>query len=550
VNTESFKKLNKDENTIPNKLIVRYRHGTPIYPMLDLLDKLKESIQHIKAGGRLSNLIKPINDGSGWGIHQEITWFQLIQEVIRVFEQPSEGKVDREKAVLCFLEAICSNKKDTEIWHAAKAEILKYIDILSGWSHSHFRWSHQTGPVLRKEGKYYVYLNGQVCEIIGKRTEKEERWDYIADSCSRTYGTIHSLFKLIALVNICLDFQSNPEQYPSSMIIVLPENGGASFFHWQWHVKWPFHPRPINWRPNNNLCDPNWLASDLLCSFSEWEGIPEKELEPAEWKGPEEKWREKFAKYPGQLEFAIDTHLRFDDVEEVWFDFRGKILRWINQTENRHAILIIPVSNRNSDKEEYELAMRFLSRLAFDTDIPMNVITSVGCQARFYPMLHQPKRMGGIVYPSDYNINIKHLESSSDKQDLAYAFYKEGLNSSSVYYSFLSFYKIIQLAFGENANNITNWINNNLDKIGYPGTSERIKEIKNEKGNVVDYLFHSGRCAIAHVKNDPIADPDNPKDCLRLTKDLPIVKGLSHYAIESELSNSLKKETKEIQRNE
>ena len=57
----------------------------------------------------------------------------------------------------------------------------------------------------------------------------------------------------------------------------------------------------------------------------------------------------------------------------------------------------------------------------------------------------------------------------------------------------------------------------------------------------MDYLFRSGRCAIAHVKNDPIADPDNPEDRLRLNKDLPIVKGLARYAIESGLFNMGKK---------
>lgn len=541
----SLGKLNKDERAIQNKLIVRYGHGgAPIYPMPDLPNRLKEAVEHIKAGGKLRDLIKPINDGIGRGIHQDSTWFQLIKEVIGVFEQPTEGKTDHEKAVLCVLEALYSSNKDIEIWHVVKTQILEHINLLSGWTHSHFRWSHQTEPVLRKEGKYYIHLNGQVCEVRGKRTEKEERWDYIADSCLRTYGAIQSLFKLTALVNICLDFQVHPEQYPSSMLLVLPENGGASFLYWQWHVKWPYHPRPINWRPNNNLCDPSWLASDLLCSFSEKESIPEKDIEPAEWKGPEEKWREEFAKYPGQLEFAIDTDLRFGDVEERWFNFKGKTLRWINQTENRHTILIVPVSNRNDDKDDYELAMRFLSHLAFDTDISMNVITSVGCQARFYPVLHQPKRMGGIVHSSNYHphgMDMKHSESFSDKQNLAYAFYKEGLSSSSVYYSFLSFYKIIQLAFGENASKITNWINNNLDKIRYPMASERIKEIKNEKGDIVSYLFHSGRCAIAHVKNKPVVDPDNPEDRRRLNKDLPIVKGLARYAIESGLFNSLEK---------
>lgn len=516
-----------------NRLIVRYRHGTPIYPTLDLLDRLKQAVEHIKAGDKLQNLIKPISDGSGWGIHQDSTWFHLIEEIMHIFEQPSEGKTDRKNAVLCVLEAVCSSNKYVEIWHEVKSKILEHVDLLSGWSHSHSRSFHQMQPVLRKEGKYYVHLNGQICEIIGQQTEKEERWDYIAESCVRTYGPIHSLCKLVALVSICSDFQAHPEQYPPSMLIVLPENGGASFLHWHWHVKWPYHPRPLDWRPNNNLCDPNWLASNLLCSFSDKESILEKDLKPAEWKGPEKKWKEEFSKYPGQLEFALDTPLKFADVEEKWFDFKGKKLRWINQSENLHGVLIIPVKDRNNYGIEYESAMRFLSRLAFDADMPINVITSVGSATRFYPMLHQTKRTGGVVYPADYSLRL--LESFSDRQNLAYALYKEGLSSSSVYYSFLSFYKVIQLAFRENRQRITDWINDNSDKIRYPEASKRIKEIKNEKGDIVKYLFHSGRCAIAHVKNDPTVDPDNPEDRLRLNKDLPIVKGLARCAIESGL---------------
>jgi len=522
---------------VQNKLIVRYRHGTPIYIVPNLQEKLKEAVEHLNAGGRLQDLIKPINDGSGWGVHQDSTWFHLIEEVLKVFRQPPEEETNREKEVLYVLEALFSRNKDVEIWDEVKDRILTHIDLLSGWTHSHVRWSHKSEPVLRKEEKYYVYINGQICEIVGKRTEKEERWDYIADSCVRTYGAIHSLFKLVALVNICLDFQVHPEQYPLNMLLVLPENSGASFLHWKWHVKWPYHPRPINWRPNNNLCDPNWLASDFLCYFSEKEGIPEKDLEPAKWKSLEQKWKESFARYQRQLEFAIDTPLTFGEVEEVWFNFKGRTLRWINQTENRHAVLIIPVTDRNNDKEEYELAMRFLSRLAFDVDIPINIITSVGCPTRFVPMLHQPKRAGGIVYSAEYKLKLP--ESSSNKEDLAYAFYKEGLSSSSVYYSFLSFYKVIQLAFDENDSNIKKWVNSNLDhnKLRHPGAIERIRELQSQGKDVAVHLLSSGRIAIAHAKPRGIqaADPDNPDHRRRLTKDLSIVKRLARYVIESGL---------------
>ncbi len=50
-----------------NRLIVRYRHGTPIYPALDLRDILKQALEHVEAGDKLQNLIKPISDGKAVG---------------------------------------------------------------------------------------------------------------------------------------------------------------------------------------------------------------------------------------------------------------------------------------------------------------------------------------------------------------------------------------------------------------------------------------------------------------------------------------------------
>jgi hypothetical protein len=531
--------MNNNNEINQKRLIVRYLNGTPIYPFPDLYDKLKEAIKYIKEGVMISNLIKTNYHGIDYGINLESTWFQLIKEVFDVFEKFPEGKVEREKVVLSLMEAICFFKEDYKNWHLVKEKILKNIDVLSGWNQRYYSNFYKTFPLIEQDGKYYIYINGQICEIASSRTkEKEEKWGFITESCTRTYGSIQLLLKFISLVYICLDFQSNPEKYPSSMLIVLPEsNNMPSFLHWHWHVKWPYRPKPINWRPNNNLCDHNWLASDLISSFSEQEGIPDKELNPAEWKGQEEEWRVEFGKYPGQLEFAIDTPLRFGEVEEIWFDYGGKTLRWINQTENRHALLIVPVLNRNNDMDEYKLAMRFLSYLTFNTDIPINVINFIGCHSRYYPMLHQPKIIGGIEYPCDYNIHIKYPEFTSYKQNLAYAFYKEGLSSSSIYYSFLSYYKIIQLAFNEDKNKIISWVNNNIDKIRYPKSLDRIKEIKIANCDLADYLYKSCRCAIAHVKNKPIVDPDNPEDTIRLKKDLPIVKELARYAIKSGLFN-------------
>ena len=59
--------------------------------------------------------------------------------------------------------------------------------------------------------------------------------------------------------------------------------------------------------------------------------------------------------------------------------------------------------------------------------------------------------------------------------------------------------------------------------------------LNDEQNDVANYLFVSGRCAIAHAYSEPIVDPEDPDDLRRLQQDLPIVKALAEYLIEFEL---------------
>jgi hypothetical protein len=52
---------------------------------------------------------------------------------------------------------------------------------------------------------------------------------------------------------------------------------------------------------------------------------------------------------------------------------------------------------------------------------------------------------------------------------------------------------------------------------------------------VGQYLYSSGRCAVAHAFNDPVVDPDDAADTLRLARDLPVVKALARRFVEVEL---------------
>jgi hypothetical protein len=53
--------------------------------------------------------------------------------------------------------------------------------------------------------------------------------------------------------------------------------------------------------------------------------------------------------------------------------------------------------------------------------------------------------------------------------------------------------------------------------------------------NIGEYLYGSGRCAVAHAGADPTVDPESPEDIERLMKDLPLIRAMAELVIEMEL---------------
>ena len=134
------------------------------------------------------------------------------------------------------------------------------------------------------------------------------------------------------------------------------------------------------------------------------------------------------------------------------------------------------------------------------------------------------RRWSELILTHSYTVSL----------DLPLALYREGLSSGSVYYSFLSFYKVVQLAFKEHGENIRTWVNENVRRLGGEVT-EWLKEEEIPENQIADHLWESGRCAIAHVNRDPVVDPDKPSDWRRISLSVPVVRGLARLAITSGL---------------
>jgi hypothetical protein len=69
----------------------------------------------------------------------------------------------------------------------------------------------------------------------------------------------------------------------------------------------------------------------------------------------------------------------------------------------------------------------------------------------------------------------------------------------------------------------------------YQPAVDRIRELANSETDLGAYLYHQGRCAVAHANGTPLVNPDNYSDKRRLELDLSLMKEVAGLFIEQEL---------------
>ena len=212
--------------------------------------------------------------------------------------------------------------------------------------------------------------------------------------------------------------------------------------------------------------------------------------------------------------------------------FRNVPILFIPEEDDRYPAVAIRCKNGVSRDKAREMINHFLSSLVWSEGKVVKVeLWGGGSRPNAYgksrdcKMLSKPFR-------------IMYLPDTSDiKARLALAFYREALSLDHSAYSFLSFYKIINIKF-KNGPKQKKWIGNNLKKVDYYDGKERIGSLRKDIGpddKIADYLYHSCRCAIAHADiKQKIVNPEDYEDMLRLRLDLPLVRGLSEILIEDE----------------
>jgi hypothetical protein len=190
--------------------------------------------------------------------------------------------------------------------------------------------------------------------------------------------------------------------------------------------------------------------------------------------------------------------------------------------------LMVPPGKGRAECEE--LLMRFLSMLSWVEERGFMVEGGLGGGNLPRPMGRDKER--GFAICDELDLSYFPDGVTDEKALLALGLMREGRGLNHVGYAFLTFYRVLEVAFSTDKLRIA-WISAAFANLAGHGVKEALDGIKAQ--GITDiglHLFQSGRCAMAHANRKPIVDPDKPSDIRRLSSELPIVRALATRAIE------------------
>lgn len=524
-----------------NTPVVRYRKGTLLRVPFDLISTLKSDIGLVKLDlKQRQEKVQALKDGMGWGIAVESTWTQFLNELIQEYERASRDRKDQAWRELLgqLIELAYQDCSAETTWPKIRDFLYANIDRLSGW-HWCAKWTFADSMgVYRQDGEYFGKSEEGEAEIVyGAKTAVEERLDFIADSISGYGGLLNLCLKALALINVEKRFRTEPAAFPSSLRIELGESDHhTSFIYWRWDLRWPYTLRPTAWRPNDNHCDPHWLANDLLAYVAEQEvAVSSTDVAPP---APAlvEKWAKEFRDAKQQLSFALETRLQIGKESEAWLEFRGHVYRWRNRTANSYPIAISVYGKGETDRDVALRTFRFLSHLSFQFGEGIECNFWVGSMSRFNPAVSNPFKQGASGVPEGVFREIQGKDAK--RLDLALSLYREGISSNSTFYQMLSYFKVVQLAFNEKRKLVDAWIDTNAPKTWAYKESNFQVDLSKSGMTLSGYLHEASRNAIAHVNlgsKKSVVDPDDVDHHRRVHSVLPLVRQLAQEAIKQGL---------------
>ncbi len=212
-----------------------------------------------------------------------------------------------------------------------------------------------------------------------------------------------------------------------------------------------------------------------------------------------------------------------------------------------HRIWIIPITREEyggvgmkipdgMNAEEGEgILLRFLSVLSWRERSGILVAHRTG--GDIVRMMGRPKLFADAIQQA---FDFTDFPCPNGDGAIALGLMREARSLNHPGYSFLSYWRILELAFrhlGKKASEArVRWMKKTLPILNGDGVREAKASIAAEgiegTAEVCRHLFESSRCAVAHANSEIIVNPDDPRDARRLTVELPLVREMAIQLLE------------------
>jgi Methylamine utilization protein MauJ len=211
--------------------------------------------------------------------------------------------------------------------------------------------------------------------------------------------------------------------------------------------------------------------------------------------------------------------------------YRGETLWIVPVMKKFYPAVAMKVPQGKSRIECEQLVMRFISTLSW-VESRGFIVEGLGGGSLPAPMARDKEQ--GFAICEEFDLSY-FPEPDNEKALLALALMREGRGLNHPTYAFLSFFRILEVAF-PNSTARTKWMNDSVGSIQGHLVAEALRELYTKGiADIGAHLYESGRCAIAHAAKSPVIDPDDPSDTRRLQSELPIMTALAQKAIEEAL---------------
>lgn len=534
----------KDDHSV----FIRYRNGSLLSIKPDIKSKVAEIVPLLEQDNNyekvLNGVIKGIADGSGWGVAPESTWGNTVKELFSINKRYSGNNPSDEtvKALIGLLKILIEGDENTRIdWDKIRDYIIENIDSLSPMSDARL-FIHEGQEIRRDANGEYYYEDPKLGKVLvrGLKTPPEEKLQFYTNDTQIGYGRLYKILRFVALFDIAYEYTHSRKDFPDKLSCTLFDNeGSTNYLDWVWQMPSPFDFVPMQWYPRSPYSNPDWLGCDLVMH------LPFPNANSGETIVPfpptdeaYKKWEETFRGFKWQIEIPITSNLLIGENSEEYFDFFDRKVRWINGNAFVLPMLIVP-ANDDDGTDGIEIARKFLSILNIGHEVTLSERLMSQQSLRYIPLYRQPRMTIFELVDPKYLMPQDDYTKYSKEKWYALAFLREAVSSNSIYYSFLNYYKIVELANEGKMKRTTKWIDANVKRVC---DSKNIdwynKMVVNRKiKHPGFYLFKTQRTAIAHaeytLETSITHNPDDPTDWNRTRDDLVVMKALAKDVLDS-----------------